>query len=142
VLDLPRHDGAGDALGFESVDEFRQLAQRKPSERSGAVRLDLGEASSRIAATTTSNPAARAASSIRKGTCRASDETETCHVQEHVGTAASAVHPRGARQPRYSCARQLPRSFAPRTAEGGCSLRRQLRLPLLNHSAFRRFNER
>ena len=43
MLDLARHDGASDALGFKSVDEFRQLAQRKPVNGSGAFRLDLGE---------------------------------------------------------------------------------------------------
>ena len=42
VLDLPGHDGAGDARALERLDQLGQLAQRQPMNRGGSVLLDLG----------------------------------------------------------------------------------------------------
>src|SRR5689334_19691960 len=39
--DLPRHDGALDALVLERLDQLRQFPKRKPMNRSSAARLDF-----------------------------------------------------------------------------------------------------
>src|SRR5208282_6357969 len=41
VLNLPRHNRAGNALRLKHIDELRQLAQRKPMNGSRAVRVNL-----------------------------------------------------------------------------------------------------
>ena len=43
MLNLPRHNRAGNALGLKSLDELRQLPQRNPVNGSGAARRNLSE---------------------------------------------------------------------------------------------------
>jgi len=68
MLDLASHDGSGDALGAEGVDEAGELTEREPVDTDGGSAAHAHR--SRVglfpmAATTTVRPSARAASSSR-----------------------------------------------------------------------------